>query len=74
MDTKTIGRKCADFRRDVLGITLTQMCNLTGAKYKNVSAFENGRANNIRYLFLYAGCCRTDEERNNFFGQIFEGA
>lgn len=67
------GERCARFRNDVLQITQTDFCKNSGAKVKNISAFENGRANNIRYLFYYYGMCSTPYQKEQFTNYVFRG-
>jgi len=67
------GERCARFRNDILHITQTDFCRNTGAKIKNISAFENGRANNIRYLFYYYNMCKTPHEQEQFANYVFRG-
>lgn len=68
------GIKCALFRKNVLKITQKALCEKTGANSKNVSAFENGRANNIAYLGFYLECCSTEHERKQLTDYVFGGA
>ena len=48
-----VGKYCKEYRKNVLKISLTDFCNIQGLNIKNVSAFEHGRANNIKYLYNY---------------------
>lgn len=50
------------FREQVLQITLQQMSNKTGVKLSTISAFENGRSNNIQHIKHYIDCCENDSE------------
>lgn len=50
---KEIGEYCKQFRMNTLNIPLSTLCRVYGDSVKNVSAFENGRANNIKYLLYY---------------------
>jgi len=67
------GERCARFRNDVLKVTQTDFCRNTGTNIKNISAFENGRANNIRYLFYYYNMCKTQIEQQQFTNYVFRG-
>lgn len=69
---KKIGLYCRNFRIDVLGMSLTEFCNITNSNIKNVSAFENGRANNIKYLILYYNEC-NEYEKETFLSGLFRG-
>ncbi len=48
-----VGRFCGDYRKNNLNMSLTDFCNYQNLNIKNVSAFEHGRANNIKYLYYY---------------------
>ena len=48
-----VGRFCSNFRVNNLNMSLTDFCNYQNLNIKNVSAFEHGRANNIKYLYYY---------------------
>lgn len=66
-----IGKFCYHFRKEVLGLTLTEFSKITGENLKNIHAFEKGRANNIRYLYLYHDVATT-EQKNEFAIRLFE--
>lgn len=68
---KDIGYFCKYFRTNILNKTLNEICENTDIKIKTLSAFENGRANNIKYLFLYYHSC-TDEQKKLFVKGVFE--
>lgn len=73
MDKKDIAKickYCKDFRENILKISLTNFCEINNENIKNVSAFENGRANNIKYLFLYYRLC-NDKQRKLFYDGLF---
>jgi hypothetical protein len=69
-DIAKIGKYCKDFRENTLKISLTNFCEINSEKIKNVSAFENGRANNIKYLFLYYRLS-IDKQRKIFLEGLF---
>lgn len=66
-----IGNYCKQHRLNVLGMNLTEFCKVTENNIKNVSAFENGRANNITYLMLYWKLTDT-EHRVEFLKGMFD--
>lgn len=68
---ETIGRFCEQFRKEVLKLSLTEFAKLSGENLKNVHAFEKGRANNIKYLYLYYDLA-TSEQKNEFAVRLFE--
>lgn len=72
IDKNKIGGFCKEFREKVLCISLTDFCTVMNENIKNVSAFENGRANNIKYLFLYKNMCNNDNEKQQFYYGLFD--
>ena len=70
IDKVKIGKYCKNFREQKLHISLTDFCKEMSENIKNVSSFENGRANNIKYLYLYSSMC-DDEIRNEFLQGLF---
>lgn len=66
-----IGSFCRDFRIKTLQLKLVDFCELTDSNIKNVSAFENGRANNIMYLFLYYDVA-NEQLKDEFIKGVFE--
>lgn len=67
---KDVGNFCKDFRMNTLNKTLNEICENTDIQIKTLSAFENGRANNIKYLFLYYHAC-NEEQKQIFVGGVF---
>ena len=51
-DLKKLGEKCAEFRRSK-GYTQLQVAYRLGYTESNISAFENGRTNNLCIFFWY---------------------
>ena len=72
IDKSKIGFYCKDFREKTLHISLTDFCTEMNENIKNVSAFENGRANNIKYLFLYKNMCNNANETQQFYYGLFD--
>lgn len=68
---KKVGAFCRDFRIKHLDMSLTEFCNITDLNIKNVSAFEHGRANNIKYLFKYYHIC-NDSLKKRFASELFK--
>lgn len=66
-----VGKWCKAFRTMVLKTSLTDFCAENGTNIKNVSAFENNRANNIKYVFLYYNACLDDKMRQSFMTGFF---
>lgn len=53
MDIKKIGSICKQYRIEVLDLSLTNFAKLNDENLQNIHAFEQGRANNIKYLYMY---------------------
>ncbi len=68
---EVIGNYCRKFREETLNLNLTDFSKLTKSNLKNIHAFEKGRANNIRYLYLYYDVA-TDEQKELFARGLFE--
>lgn len=68
---KEIGKFCRQFREKHLGLTLTEFSKATGENLKNIHAFEKGRANNIKYLYLYYDLA-DEEQKKEFAIGLFE--
>lgn len=67
---KRIGVFCKEFRIHYLDMTLVEFSEYNGLNYKNVNAFEYGRANNIIYLFAYYRLC-NDGQKKTFTNSLF---
>lgn len=68
---ENVGYFCKEFRMNVLNKTLNEICENTDVKGKTLSAFENSRANNIKYLFLYYHACNSMEQKQQFLKGVF---
>ena len=66
-----VGRYCREYRVNVLKLSLTDFCKMSDSNIKNVSAFENGRANNITYLMLYWKLTTIESDRVEFLKGMF---
>ena len=53
MDIKKVGQVCKDYRINVLNLSLTNFAKLNNENLQNIHAFEQGRANNIKYIYMY---------------------
>ena len=53
MDIKKIGAICKQYRIETLNLSLTDFAKLNNENLQNIHAFEQGRANNIKYLYMY---------------------
>lgn len=66
----TMQKFCKQFRELNLSITLSEMQKQTGVKISTISAFENGRSNNLNHLYLYINCCKTEGQEKVFLAGI----
>lgn len=48
-----IGQYSQNYRKHQLKLSQKDFCNIIGEKVVNISAFEKGRANNIKYIRYY---------------------
>lgn len=53
MDIKKVGQACKDYRINVLKLSLTDFARMNKENLQNIHAFEMGRANNIKYIYMY---------------------
>ena len=67
-----VAQYCKNYRTYILELSLTDFCNLVGANIKNVSAFENCRANNITYLMYYWKADKDETRRQKFLKGLCE--
>lgn len=72
IDLVKIGDYCRCYRRDTLGYNLTQFCEITNSNIKSISAFENGRINNMYYITLYYKFMKTQKERVDFISKLLQ--
>lgn len=66
-----IAKYCKEFRAYIIRVNLTDFCNELNVNAKNLYAFENGKANNIKYLYYYYHMCKSDEMRTEFITGLF---
>ena len=57
---------CKTFRSRTLNKTLREFEIEHGINIKTLSAFENGRSNNINHLSIYLKACENDTQVNIF--------
>jgi len=61
MNIKQIGEICKQFRIDELELSLTDFAKKNNENLQNIHAFEQGRANNIKYIFMYANTSNAEQ-------------
>ena len=52
-DIKKIGSICREYRIKILKLSLTNFAKLNNENLQNIHAFEQGRANTIKYIYMY---------------------
>lgn len=71
MDILQLGKLCKKVRLKK-GIPLVTFAQMNDDNYKNIWAFENGRANNIKYLSYYYNLFEDTQKLEEFLKQVFE--
>lgn len=66
----TIHYLCKKFRERVLQKTLQNLSDESGIKLTTISAFENGRSNNVNHLAIYYNACDSDIQRITFMKNL----
>lgn len=61
---------CKKFRERVLQKTLQNLSEQSGIKLSTISAFENGRSNNLNHLAIYYNACDDDIQRITFMKNL----
>lgn len=67
-----IGEYCKEVRNSRLALNLKEFSDITGYNYKNLHAFENGRANNLVYPFLYLIQLESIDDKKIFLLDLIE--
>lgn len=65
-----IGKLCKQYRLKYIKMTLKDFANFYNDSDKNIWAFENGKANNLKYLFYYYKML-DDSKRISFSKELF---
>ena len=71
MNTLKVGLLCKQTRVNKK-IPLVKFAQMNNENYKNIWAFENGNANNIKYLSYYYNLFEDEHSRKEFSKQLFE--
>ena len=70
IDVDSINEFCKLFRMNILKLSLQEVSNITGIKLSTLSSFENGRSNNLKYIFIYYDL-GNEEQREYFKNTLF---
>lgn len=70
INVNTANEFCKLFRMNILKISLQEMSEITGIKLSTLSSFENGRSNNLKFIFIYYNL-GNDEEKEYFKSNLF---
>ena len=65
-----IGLYCKKVRLNQ-NVSLKDFANMNKDNFKNIWAFENGKANNIKYIFYYFNLFKTDSEQKEYIRGLF---
>ena len=68
---KNFEKMCKEHRTEVLKMTLSEFAEQNNDNLKNIHNFESGRANKIKYVFMYA-TTGTKEQQTQFFIKMLE--
>lgn len=71
MDILQLGLLCKQTRINK-NIPLVKFAQMNNENYKNIWAFENGKANNIKYLSYYYNLFEDTQKLEEFIKQVFE--
>jgi len=71
-EVKQVAQICKNFRQNVVKVSLLEMELQTGVNYKTISAFENGRTNNMNHLFKYFILVTEAKELEELVNEINE--
>lgn len=67
----SIRNYCKNFRIFTLHLTLTQLAEISNDSIANLSAFERGKSNSLKYPFYYYGAANK-EQKEQFVRGFFE--
>lgn len=65
-----IGKYCKNVRVKQ-NVTLKDFASLNHDNLKNIWAFENGKANNIKYIFYYLKLFDSDSDQKEYVRGLF---
>lgn len=68
----TINEYCKRFRKEVLKKTLNKVSFETDVRISTISAFENGRSQNMNHLAIYIKACDSEQQKEVFFNGLIE--
>ena len=71
MDILQLGSLCKQARLNK-NIPLVKFAQMNDENYKNIWAFENGKANNIKYISYYYNLFDDETNRKEFSKKLFE--
>ena len=65
INVNNVNEFCKLFRKNILKLSLKEVSEKTGIKLSTLSSFENGRSNNLKYIFIYYNL--GNEEQKEYF-------
>lgn len=72
--TKYAGAYCQRYRKDVLHMKVQEFSDLMNVNRVSITSFENGRTNNLLYVFLYEQATLGEYNKRFFREELFANA
>lgn len=70
INVNTANEFCKLFRMNILKLSLQEVSEITGIKLSTLSSYENGRSNNLKFIFIYYNL-GNDEQKEYFKSNLF---
>lgn len=70
INVNNVNEFCKLFRKNILKLSLKEVSEKTGIKLSTLSSFENGRSNNLKYIFIYYNL-GNEEQKEYFKNNLF---
>lgn len=70
INVNSINEFCKLFRMNILKLSLQEVSEITGIKLSTLSSFENGRSNNLKYIYIYYNL-GNEEQKEYFKNNLF---
>lgn len=70
INVNNVNEFCKLFRKNILKLSLKEVSEKTGIKLSTLSSFENGRSNNLKYIFIYYNL-GSEEQKEYFKNNLF---
>lgn len=70
INVSSVNEFCKLYRMNILKLSLQEVSEITGIKLSTLSSFENGRSNNLKYIYIYYNL-GNEEQREYFKNNLF---